>query len=70
MSQKKNIDFLLCYRVISINFVVFLSGERPRSRRYGRTTAMRLIVQPYGDDDDDYYYFFVLTLWCYNMQKT
>jgi hypothetical protein len=24
--------------------------------RYGRTAAMRLIVQPY-DEDDDYYYF-------------
>jgi hypothetical protein len=32
----------------------FFSGEGPRSRRYGRTAAMRLIVQPY--DDDDYYF--------------
>jgi hypothetical protein len=29
------------------------SGEGPRSRRYGRTAALRLIVQPYDDDDDD-----------------
>jgi hypothetical protein len=37
----------------------FLSGEGPRSRRYGRTAALRLIVQPYDedeDDDDDYYF--------------
>jgi hypothetical protein len=31
--------------------------EGPRSRRYGRTAALRLLVQPYdGDDDDDYYF--------------
>jgi hypothetical protein len=36
----------------------FLTGEGPRSRRYGRTAALRLLVQPYDeaeDDDDDYY---------------
>jgi hypothetical protein len=34
------------------------SGEGPRSRRHGRTAALRLIVQPYDEgDDDDYYYF-------------
>jgi hypothetical protein len=33
-----------------------VSGEGPRSRRYGRTAAMRLIVQPYDEDvDDDYF---------------
>jgi hypothetical protein len=32
------------------------SGEGPRSRRYGRTAALRLIVQPYGEDEDDYYF--------------
>jgi hypothetical protein len=32
------------------------SGEGPRSRRYGRTAALRLIVQPYDGDDDDYYF--------------
>jgi hypothetical protein len=35
-------------------------GEGPRSRRYGRTAALRLIVQPCDeddDDDDDDYYF-------------
>jgi hypothetical protein len=31
----------------------FLSGEGPRSRRYGRTAALRLIVQPYDEDEDD-----------------
>jgi hypothetical protein len=35
--------------------VVSFSGEGPRSRRYGPTAALRLLVQPYdGDDDDDY----------------
>jgi hypothetical protein len=36
--------------------VFFLIGEGPRSRSYGRTAALRLIVQPYDDDDDDYYF--------------
>jgi hypothetical protein len=42
----------------------FFSDEGPRSRRYGRTAALRLLVQPCDeDDDDDYdYYFFVLFL--------
>jgi hypothetical protein len=33
----------------------FFSGEGPRSRRHGRTAALRLIVQPYDEDEDDYY---------------
>jgi hypothetical protein len=33
--------------------VVFCS-EGPRSRRYGRTAALRLLVQPCDEDDDDY----------------
>jgi hypothetical protein len=35
----------------------FFCGEGPHRRRYGRTTALRLIVQPCdeGDDDDDYF---------------
>jgi hypothetical protein len=33
-------------------FFFFFSGEGPA--RYGRTAAMRLIVQPY-DEDDDYF---------------
>jgi hypothetical protein len=32
---------------------VFFSGEGPRSRRYGRTAALRLLVQPCDEDDDD-----------------
>jgi hypothetical protein len=34
----------------------FLSGEGPRSRRYGRTAALRFIVQPYDEDEDDDYF--------------
>jgi hypothetical protein len=34
----------------------FFSGESPRSRRYGRTEAMRLIAQPYDKDEDDDYF--------------
>jgi hypothetical protein len=32
----------------------FFSGVGPRSRRYGRTAALRLIVQSH--DEDDYYF--------------
>jgi hypothetical protein len=35
--------------------IFFFSGEGSRSRRYGRTAAMRLIVQPYDEDEDDYF---------------
>jgi hypothetical protein len=38
-------------------FDIFFSGEGPRSRRYGRTAALRLIVQPCDEDDDDDDYF-------------
>jgi hypothetical protein len=34
----------------------FFCGEGPRSRRYGRTAAMRLIAQPYDEDEDDDYF--------------
>jgi hypothetical protein len=40
----------LCTRRI---WSLFLSGEGPRSRRYGRTAALRLLVQPY--DGDNYF---------------
>jgi hypothetical protein len=51
----------LVVRKVTARF--FLSGEGPRSRRYGRTAALRLIVHPCDEDyDDDYYYFFVLFL--------
>jgi hypothetical protein len=33
------------------------SDEGPRSRRYGRTAASRLLVQPCDEDDNDDYYF-------------
>jgi hypothetical protein len=35
-----------------------MCGEGPRNRRYGRTAALRLIVQPYDEDD---YFFFVFS---------
>jgi hypothetical protein len=42
---------------------VFFSGEGPRSRRYGRTAALRFLVQPCDeDDDDDDYNFCILFL--------
>jgi hypothetical protein len=34
----------------------FFSGEGPSSRRYGRTAALRLLVQPCDEDEDDYYF--------------
>jgi hypothetical protein len=38
---------------VVIQFTIIFSGEGPRSRRYGRTAAMRLIGQPYDEDEDD-----------------
>jgi hypothetical protein len=38
--------------------VFIFSEEGPRSRRYGRTATLRLLVQP-CDDDDDYDYDYV-----------
>jgi hypothetical protein len=35
--------------------IYFFFGEGPRSRRYGRTAALRLILQPCDEDDDDYF---------------
>jgi hypothetical protein len=37
--------------------VTIFSGEGPRSRRYGSTEALRLLVQPCDEDDgnDDYF---------------
>jgi hypothetical protein len=52
----------MSYNVIIINvriisyvhfFFFFLHGEGPRSRCYGRTTALRLFVQPYDEDEDE-----------------
>jgi hypothetical protein len=37
----------------------FFCGEGPRSRYYGRTTALKLIVQPCDEDEekDDQFFF-------------
>jgi hypothetical protein len=43
LKQMPKLDFFFC-------------GEGPRSRRYGRTAAMKLIVQPYDEDEDDDYF--------------
>jgi hypothetical protein len=39
---------------------LFSCGEEPRSRSYGRTAALRLIVQPCNEDEekDDYFFHF------------
>jgi hypothetical protein len=34
----------------------YFIGEGPRSRRYGRTAALRLTVQPCDEDEDDDYF--------------
>jgi hypothetical protein len=44
---------LYLQRIYFVFDVSFFSGEGPRSRRYGRTAALRLIVQPC--DEDDYF---------------
>jgi hypothetical protein len=41
------------FEVLNVSF--FFCGEGPRSRRYGRTAALRLLVKPCDDDDDDYF---------------
>jgi ephrin-B len=38
------------YKLIGKN-TFFFGGEGPHSRRYGRTAALRLIVQPCDEDD-------------------
>jgi hypothetical protein len=35
--------------------LIFFNGEGPRSRCYGRTTALRLFVQPYDEDEQFFY---------------
>jgi hypothetical protein len=40
-------------------------GEGPRSRSYGRTAALRLIVQPCDEDeekDDEFFFSFFLVM--------
>jgi hypothetical protein len=43
--------------VAHINYYRPSGGEGPRSRSYGRTAALRLLVQPCDEDDDDDDYF-------------
>jgi hypothetical protein len=38
----------------SLKLLYSFRGEGPRSRRYGRTAALRLFVQPCDEDDDNY----------------
>jgi hypothetical protein len=56
------------------NFIIFTlvnivmanmegSGEGPHSRRYGRTAALRLLVQSCDEDDNDYVLFLVMEHW-------
>jgi hypothetical protein len=44
------------FKALNFFCVGFFIAEGPSSRRYGRTAAMRLIVQP-SDEDEDYDYF-------------
>jgi hypothetical protein len=46
--------YFLC--VICELLKVFLHGEGPRSRCYGRTTALRFFVQPYDEDEDEQFF--------------
>jgi hypothetical protein len=43
-----------CLKVDHDRYLLF-SGEGPRSRGYGRTAALRLIVQP-CDEDDQFFF--------------
>jgi hypothetical protein len=50
----------VCHLSVSIkSFTFFLHYEGPRSRCYGRTTALRLFVQPYDEDEDEDEQFFL-----------
>jgi hypothetical protein len=54
-----NVPHAIPLRNSALCHTVFLEG--PRSRSYGRTAALRLIVQPYGEDemkDDQLFLFF------------
>jgi hypothetical protein len=42
---------------------LFLCGEEPRSRRYGRTAALSLIVQPYDEDGLFFSFFRLMENW-------
>jgi hypothetical protein len=49
-------NFICCGWGLCLILFSSFSGEGPRSRRYGRTAAMRLIVQPYDEDEEDDYF--------------
>jgi hypothetical protein len=53
------LDIVHCLKFIRYTSF-FFSGEGPRSRHYGRTAALRLIVQPYDEDEDDFFVLFLL----------
>jgi hypothetical protein len=40
-------------------FLFFFCGEGPRNRSYGRTAALRLIVQPCAEDERKMISFFI-----------
>jgi hypothetical protein len=44
------IIFCISHKTNKTTFFLF-SGEGPRSRRYGRTAALWLTVQPYDEED-------------------
>jgi hypothetical protein len=43
---------------MKVVFLFFFCGEGPRSRCYGRTAALRLIVQPCDEDEEKDQFFF------------
>jgi uncharacterized membrane protein len=51
---KTESNAVLATESVTSSVVFFCGGEGPCSRRYGRTAALRLIVQPY--DENDYYF--------------
>jgi hypothetical protein len=40
----------------SNSMFLFVRGEGPRSRCYGRTAALRLLVQPYDEDEEEQFF--------------
>jgi hypothetical protein len=51
MSGKSvKLSFIICI------YIYILHGEGPRSRCYGRTTALRLFVQPCDEDEDEHFF--------------
>jgi hypothetical protein len=51
--------------VVNELYCVFFCGEGPRSRSYGRTAALRLVVQPRDEDEekDDRFFFNFTKQW-------